>query len=198
MTNPTCTYLAACCRSYERARERVDALWADLTPAQLTWKPSPERWSVAECVEHLNKTMATALGRIRPAMERARAKARTGGEPPYGRGTWLGRLILGLMDPDRAKPRRFKAPKLFRPAFATDVDPERVAETFRCTNDDLIQAATDADGLDLGRIRVGSPVSGWIRFSLAQAFRLQDVHHHRHLDQADRVRREPGFPSATP
>jgi hypothetical protein len=24
-----------------------------LTPSQLNWKPSPERWSVAQCFEHL-------------------------------------------------------------------------------------------------------------------------------------------------
>ena len=54
--------------------------------------------------------------------------------------------------------------------------------------------APSADGLDLGRLRVGIPATGLVRLSLAQGFYLGVVHDTRHLAQAEAVREEPGFP----
>lgn len=37
----------------ERNSEAAQTLAADLSDAQLNWKPAAEQWSIAQCLEHL-------------------------------------------------------------------------------------------------------------------------------------------------
>jgi hypothetical protein len=45
-----------CAREIEKARRRAEELVRGLTPQQLTKRPHPGKWSVAECLVHLNAT----------------------------------------------------------------------------------------------------------------------------------------------
>jgi hypothetical protein len=38
----------------DEIRRRAEALARGLTPAQLTKRPHPGKWSIAECIAHLN------------------------------------------------------------------------------------------------------------------------------------------------
>src|SRR5689334_23726484 len=82
-----------------------------LTPAQLNWKPSAERWSVAQCFEHLinsNKgylpIIDSVLGGKNPTFKE---------RIPLLPGIWGGLLIKSL---DPATVRKLKSPKKFEPA----------------------------------------------------------------------------------
>ncbi|MDJ0976135.1 MAG: DinB family protein [Planctomycetota bacterium] len=195
MSEPGCPYVAACDADYTRAQERVDQLWSTLSDEQLRWKPGPERWSVAECVGHLSKTMVEHVDKLEAAIKKGRAKGKLGGEAPYGRGTWIGRVFLGFLDPDRTKPKKLKAPGQFHGGSA-DVDPAAVRAEFQALNGRLLALLHEAEGLDFGRVKVAPPPTNLVKLSLAQGFQLHRWHHHRHLDQADRVTQETGFPSA--
>lgn len=194
MSETGCPYVAACEADYARAEARVEALWTRLTPAQLAWKPAAERWSVAECVGHLTKTIEAHHPKLERAIERGRAKGLVGGAAPYGRGTWFGRLFLGFLDPGRAKPKKIKAFKRYHGGGAA-VDPAAVRAGFEQANGRLRALLSEAEGLDLGRVKVAPPPTNLARLSLAQGFQLHRWHHHRHLDQADRVTAEPHFPA---
>jgi hypothetical protein len=52
-----------------------------------------------------------------------------------------------------------------------------------------------ANGLDLARARVRSPVGAWLRFSLGAGFALMAAHERRHIWQARRITEMPAFPS---
>jgi hypothetical protein len=153
--------------------------------AALLQRPGPGRWSAVECLEHLNRGLEPHLPLLAAALARGRAREAPGG-PPYGRGTAFGRLLLRGLDPGRGRPRRFKAPRPFRPP-AHALDPEAVIETFAHLNAGLDRLAGAAADLPLGRIRVRSIVSPLLRMSVAQAFAVHALHHHRHLDQAERA-----------
>ena len=58
----------------------------------------------------------------------------------------------------------------------------------------FLERLRHADGLDLARIRVSSPVAPWWRFSLGAAFAVLAAHERRHLWQARRVAMLPQFP----
>jgi uncharacterized damage-inducible protein DinB len=49
----------------------------DLSPAQLQYKPAPDRWSVAECLEHAAMVENLVLGNIHNAMKEAAASPKT-------------------------------------------------------------------------------------------------------------------------
>lgn len=54
----------------------------------------------------------------------------------------------------------------------------------------------EADGLDVTAAKISSPMSRLIRYHVGDAFTITAVHLPRHLDQAERVKAEPGFPNA--
>jgi hypothetical protein len=102
----------------------------------------------------------------------------------------VNRLIKMLQPPPR---RRFKVPgPIFHPKVDTPV--RDTCERFFSHQDSFVERVRRADGLDLARVRLVSPVSRWLRLSLGQCFSLVATHQRRHLWQAARVRDTAGFP----
>lgn len=181
--------------AYESAERRMHELADGLSGDQINWKPAPDRWSVAQCLDHLVVTMRIYLDPLEPVVERARAPdgiGRRTGDEPYGRGTFMGRLLVNAL----SKPgKRYPAPPSFRPS-RSELDPGEVRAGFEKAIGDLQAAAHRCRGLALGEIRMPWPVFRPVKMSLAQAFELQALHLHRHLDQAERVIGEAGFPTS--
>jgi len=191
VNKPTCPHLRACWERLLEADERREALAGRLTESQAQWRPAPGSWSVVDCFTHLTVTAGLYFPNIGKAVTHGRSRAMTG-TAPYGRGTLVGRLLLKSVTEQTG--RRFKAPRKFHPPSAVGALDAESSE-LRAANDSLRDLMLDADGLALGRIRLGSPVSRVLRLSLAQVFELQPVHELRHLGQAERVIDAAGFPS---
>ena len=81
-------------QEFERIAQQADQLVAPLSDAQFSWQPSPERWSIAHCLDHLNATARVYL----PALDEAIANASK--RAMFGRGPYtyniLGRLMVAL------------------------------------------------------------------------------------------------------
>ncbi|MHB1298728.1 MAG: VOC family protein [Gemmatimonadaceae bacterium] len=58
---------------FQQAQERLDRLAVRLPHEQWSRRPAPERWSVGECVAHLNLTARAFLPLLDVALEQARA-----------------------------------------------------------------------------------------------------------------------------
>jgi hypothetical protein len=175
-------------QAFEQLSTEADALTIPLSDRQFSWRPTPEAWSIAECLDHLNATARNYL----PTLDEAIGSAiRRGlyGESPF-RYSWIGRLSIWLMEPPSRI--RVKAPRLFQPA------PNRarheVMAAFRAYQVQFVDRLRQANGLDLGRARVSSPVAAWVRLSLGSAFALMVAHERRHLWQARGITRLEGFP----
>lgn len=188
MNDVTSAWLA----QYDSAIERVTAISAGLTDPQANFKPTPKAWSVAECMDHLNQSMGTYAGCMRPAIEKARARGRTG-DAPYAAGTLIGRFILKTLK--KGPSRKVPAPGVFRPT-ASRFEPAAVRDKLVSVLKESGDLLRQADGLALGSIVFGTPVSSLVRVSLAQAFEIHAIHTHRHLDQMERVKTHPDFPKA--
>ena len=162
-----------------------------LSNAQLNWSPAPGRWSIAQCLVHL-----TAVGRpyaqaLAEGIATAREQGRTvSGPVRYG---FLERWAIRSMEPPPR--RRMPAPKMFRPAekAETYAGAEVIAEHL-ALKDRYVSLLSSADGLDVGRVKITSPVSRLIRFRIGAAFAFVASHERRHLWQAWQVREDPGFP----
>lgn len=176
--------------AFEAGRRRMHELSDGLSRDEINWKPAPDRWSVGQCLDHLRVSMKVYLDPMEPVVEEARSGGRTGGEP-YGRGTFMGRVLLRALK----KPgKRYPAPPSFRPR-QSDLDPDDVRAGFEEQIGRMLAAVQRCRGLALGEIRMPWPAFPLVRLSLAQAFELQALHLHRHLDQAERVKEEAGFPA---
>jgi DinB family protein len=92
-----------------------------LSAAQLNWKPSTERWSVAQCFAHLiesNKGYLPIIESVRRGTKKTRFRERLPMLPGLA-----GRLLIKSLDP--ANTRKMKAPKAFEPSqsFSREVYP---------------------------------------------------------------------------
>jgi hypothetical protein len=169
-------------RELERIAAEGDALVGGMSDDQFNWSPAAGRWSIAQCIEHLNATAREYL----PMMDEGIADAiRRGqyGEGPF-RYTLLGRLVARSQEP----PPRFK----FRSPRAFEPPPRRARQAtmaaFRAYQVQYIDRLRQANGLDLARARVRSPAAyAWLRIPLGSAFALTTAHERRHLWQARRV-----------
>ena len=78
---------------------------------------------------------------------------------------------------------KFKAPKIYAPATERYTAAQLLSD-FLSLQDRWESCVKTADGLHLGKIRVPTPVTRWITFSLGKNFELFLAHERRHLQQA--------------
>ena len=160
-----------------------------LSAAQVNWKPSAEEWSVGQCFEHLIKTNG---GFVNVLEGIARGEHRPGAwerwSPLSGFFGWMLERTLS-----REGGPKFKAPAKLVPA-ASGVEPE-IVERFAAHQRELAGLMRRVAHVNLRETVVTSPVSGFVTYSLRDAFRIVVAHERRHLRQARRVTRTPGFPA---
>lgn len=179
--------LGVYCRLFEGAREDIRDLVNGLTDEQFNERPGPERWAVAECIDHLCVVGAYLLPLLDAGIEQARAKDwRSDGPFAYGH---LGNWFVNFAGPsEKARKRKLKAPKLYTPSSNHSIS--RLVKAFGDLQDDFIGRVEQANGLDLARVKIASPVTRLIRLSLGQWFALMAGHQERHFLQAQDVRKE--------
>jgi hypothetical protein len=171
----------------ENIKEDALELTAPLQDTQFNWRPSPKRWSISECLGHLNLANGLDVPMLAEAIERGRAAGLTGKGPfRYG---FLSRAIIRFTEP----PANFKtkAPRAYRPLSEQPKD--KVVAEFILTHDRLLDLIAKSNGLDLARIKVPTLIPK-LKFSLGQRFALLAAHDRRHLRQAWNVRKHPEFP----
>ncbi len=173
-------------------KEQASQLSADLSGEQFTWKPTQKKWSVAECLDHLNVGGRLVLDALQKAIESGHRDGIVG-EPPFTYG-FVSRNFPKIMMPSTRL--KMKSVRLYLPAPAAELNKESVVTTFLQLQDDYIEQIQRSDGLDLRRIRVSSPAIRMLRLSLGAWFAVTIAHEQRHLEQARRVAKSPGFPAS--
>ena len=144
-------------------------------------RPAPERWSVAECLIHLNATSTAFLSRIREALSVAHRDGLRGREP-YRRDFWGWALCRMLEPPARMK---MKTPRSFQPSGTQP--PDKVLADFDRLQDLILQCVQGSEGLPLGRLKIPSPFAKGLKYSLYSAYRVVPAHQRRHLWQAEQA-----------
>lgn len=172
------------------ARSEIRNLTGSIGAEAYNARPSEKSWSAAECVEHLSATGRELL----PALEEGIARARENGwlaHGPFEYG-WIEKWFARQSGAEELPPRRrFKAPKLYAPAHR-HYDPEEAVEGFLSIQDRYIETVQLASGVDLARIKIGSPAMPLLRISLGMWLNAMVGHQKRHLWQAREAIRKAG------
>src|SRR5207302_5156852 len=169
-------------RQFEQIADHAKELTAGLTEAQFNWRPAADRWSIEDCLAHLTLVGQWQVRAIEEAINRARARGLTGCGPfEYSA---LESYILRETEP----PVRHEMPsrKRFVPVHGQPVT--GILPTFLHVQRQFTIQIGRADGLDLRRVKVVTPISRWVKRSLGMAFAQTAAHERRHLEQSRRVR----------
>jgi DinB family protein len=172
----------------DRIARDAEKLFGGLSAAQLNWKPGPEQWGVAQCLEHLinaNREMHGPLDEILAGTQRTRLLERV----PGLAGLW-GRVMVKSLEPE--SPRRLKAPRSAVPS-ASAVEPD-IVRRFVARQRETIERMRSLEGRDPARVVITSPFLKLVVYSALDACRIIVVHERRHFAQAQRVMAAPGFP----
>lgn len=177
-----CLELATCRAMFIDNRILADRIARALTLEHFNWKPSPDRWSVAQCLVHLNISAELYAERIESAVHRGSREGMFASGPfHYGP---LARWMLRAVAP--GNPRKYKTPSRFNPPEAI-YGVRDVLRAFHEAGTRWEHLLNNANGLDLERIRVRSPAVPLIKLSLGAAFEIQAAHERRHLLQAEQL-----------
>jgi hypothetical protein len=175
---------------FRSIRGEAERLVSGLTDDQFNWRPAPDRWSVAQCLDHLNVAGFLLLPRLETAIHRARAMRWMSDKPlRYG---WVGNWFINSQEPG-PNMRKVKTFKSFLPSSRAAID--EVLPRFQRLQDQFIAAVEDAEGVDLSRIKVTSPITSLLRLNVGAWFAATTAHERRHLVQAQAVKQAEGFPA---
>ena len=153
---------------------------AGLSAAQWNYKPSPERWSIAECAEHIavsEDSLFDMLQQVLKSPATPEKKVEAGKDD----------LILKILT-DRSV--KAKAPEILQPKRRWP-DREALIAHFRQSRDRNI-AYIQTTGDDLRGHTVEHPAFKTI--DAYQVMLLLSAHCERHTAQIDEVKADPGFP----
>jgi hypothetical protein len=175
-------------KQFEELSAAATTLVAPLSDEQFAWRPDENTWSVAHCLEHLNATARLYLPRLDEGVAESIRMGLYGDGPFHY--NWIGRLFVRLTEPPARL--RMKAPATFQPGVPRSR--QEVLAAFRAYQVQYVDRLHQANGLDLARARVSSPVNRWIKMPLGSGFLLMAAHERRHLDQARRLIARPDFP----
>lgn len=168
-------------KQFETTRDNFLKSIAGLSQKQWTFKPAPDRWSVAEVAEHITVSESTIFGLVQKTMQSPAA--------PEKRDQVKGKdqLILQRM-PDRS--HKAQAPEILRPTgrWSTEADLIKAFEDARKSNMDYIRTTND----DLRDHFFDHPAFGTL--DGYQWLLLIATHSARHTAQIEEVKADPNFP----
>ncbi|WP_128543572.1 DinB family protein [Larkinella soli] len=175
-------------RLQARIRAVLDTVEREFRPmsdAQLVWKPDTKRWSITECLQHLNlaerfyirnlQKKVDDLGLIQVAPTDQFLKAGT-----------LGKMLRYAVDPQT----RMKLPTISLMKPRSDLDPREVMRQFEELQQLLHQILDKGVYLDWNQEKVMTLIGNWAKIRLGDAFLMLVAHTERHLNQALRVKEE--------
>lgn len=164
---------------------RARTLVEPLDSATFNRRPEPDRWSVGECIEHLNATARLYLPVLAEAIEGARERG-LADRRRDGR-TLLGRILVWTQEP----PVRFRMKTWTEiepeSGGSEGLDPDSVLEEFEALHEELIVRINESSDLDCRRIKVRSALDRRLKLSLGDWFAFLAAHGRRHTWQAEQV-----------
>jgi hypothetical protein len=183
--------MAELMRELNHAEKRLVSLVDTIEPEKWRVRRDPNRWSVSECIAHLNLTSEAFIPRLDKAVTEARQIPRMQ-RKAYSRGVFaaLFAKILGPLPVIRGK--RIGRVKTTPPFVPTgDHDPGVLVAEFKRHQNELRRIIEEGDALQLDKVKIVSPFGEKVSYSAYAALTLIPRHEERHLQQAELVWKSP-------
>lgn len=177
---------------FAAAKDEASELVSGLRESQFNWRPAREKWSIAECLLHLNIVGDRYVRVIDRALEDAKTRGQAGRNGAIEH-NFFERWIMANTEPPPK--RMFRTPRSFTPPDGQPIT--AVLPTFLHLQGQLKLQIEEAHRLKLLHMKIRAPGMGPLRFNLQFSVEWIVAHQRRHLWQARQVRRNPAFPEVS-
>ncbi|QJW90403.1 DinB family protein [Spirosoma taeanense] len=167
--------------------DTIEREFGSLPDEKLRWKPAPDRWSILECLQHLNLAERYYIRNIQHKVDSLGLIQTNPVDQPL-ESDWIGRLMLYAIDPQVKI--KLPAPGMIRPRRPDELKPADVIAQFRELQTLLRDLLNKAVYLDWNEQKVMTLFGNWLKLRLGDSFRMLVAHTERHLAQAMRVKAE--------
>lgn len=163
----------------ERHLQEAIKNFQNMTTDELLRPASNGGWSIAQCLEHLNRYGNYYLPQIKKGLDEYK-----GGSSETFSSTWLGSYFTKMMDPRTGK-GRMKTFKDYAPS--QELDAHAVVAEFLDQQERLLLYLKKSKCADLNAIRIPISIMKWVRLRLGDVFQFIIAHNERHMVQAKRL-----------
>ncbi len=167
--------------------EIVTQRFSQLNAEQLNRKPTPDSWSIAQCLDHLTVTNRSYYPQY-DSLISGKPLPNFWKSVPILPG-FFGNLLKKSMRPEEKK--KFKTQPAFQPALSEL--PGDIVDKFAESQNELTEKLSKLAFLDLKNEKITSPAATFITYSLDDLLEITVLHEERHLKQAERVAEQFGF-----
>jgi hypothetical protein len=152
-----------------------------LADSDLNWKEHQSKWSILECLEHLNRYSLYYNAEFKKAIGRALAANNL---QHQAKSTWLGRKFIAMMHPDNTT--KHKTFARMNPAQGSLK--KEVIGRFLRDQQELLDILDLASKVDLNKASIPVEFLKILKMNLGDALQFVIVHEQRHVKQAVTVR----------
>ncbi|MDB4869627.1 MAG: DinB-like domain protein [Gemmatimonadales bacterium] len=181
--------LAEIIQSLESAQSHLRRFTDTLPESDWNRKPAANKWSAAECVEHLNLTSQAYIPLLRDAVAGA-GEVRRSPTKHYRHdalGWFLSKMFGPLRHLGKVKLVRVKTTPAFEPKPGHSRT--QILSDFVRLQAELISLIRSADGLPIDGVKIVSPFGGRMKYNAYSALVIISRHQHRHIEQAEEAAR---------
>ncbi len=159
----------------------VKQKFGNLSSEVLNTKPSPDSWSVGQCLDHLivlNSSYFEVLTQIESSTYKPSLWASLN---PFSK--MIGKMLLNALNPENKT--KTKTQPVWEPAQSKI--PEDIVSRFLSNHEVLMQKLGKLTQVNLGKTMITSPAAGFISYPLSSLCKILIVHEKRHILQAENV-----------
>ncbi|MCC9135879.1 DinB family protein [Pontibacter silvestris] len=169
-------------RATQGLQQTVNSQFAQLDLDILNYKPSPDSWSVLECLEHLNRYS----NYYNQAIAKAIATSPEGMYKSEISYSWIGKKFLVMMRPQNMK--KHKTLKHMNPNNSKLGREVMVA--FQKHQDELLALLEGAKSVNLNKMAIPVEFFKLLKIRIGETLGFNVVHEERHVQQALRVKQQ--------
>ncbi|WP_343748592.1 DinB family protein [Fluviicola sp.] len=176
----------------ERNIQQLKSKFSHYSENQLTWKPNPETWSLAEVFAHLNayakfyhQTLNDRIDRTRFRTPRINYTS-----SPLGKSAWVS-MKLGNA---RNVKRKFNAPNEYNPTVNPSLVTGNEISALLQGQQEFLTIIEKSVAVNLKKVKVPISISKLVRLRLGDALLFVAYHNDRHMEQALKLTKHPQFP----
>lgn len=157
--------------------------WQVTSAEILLQQPEANKWSAAQCLEHLNSYGHYYLPEIEKAIDSAKRKGLEAIDE-FKTGL-LGNYFTQLMLPKEGKIRKMRAPQNHHPT--AHLDAHKVVAEFIDQQERILKLLEKARRVNLEETRVPISIAKFIKLKLGDVFMFLIAHNYRHIIQAEKT-----------